>query len=981
MTDVGYALAISILETFREPALILDKDFCIQLANAACYRKFQITAADVLNRPLNMFGHGGWDHQAVNGLQQAVLSEKAVVENYPVDYVSPTGERKILLLNVRYLPQLDTSDRILVVIEMTPETNGRPPTEYKTPRTESEVRHWSLADQLPLGIYRSARDGQILYANPALAAILEYDSIEELLAISAVDLYADVGERTRRLVDWHPANTAYIDEVVLRTKTGRRIWVRDSGYVTFDKRGQIDHFNGIIEDITERKRSENELQRLNTELEHHNQTLQALYKIGLEINAQLNMSDVPKRIIEQAMILLEGDGSFLYLYDAEAHTLRVKEGAGIWADYVGRTLKPGEGLAGRVFQTAQAMYIDDYYRWEGRSLAYINEPLSAVLSVPLLWRDEVLGTINVTADNRERTFTLDDMRLAEMLASQAAIAIVNARLFETEHRQREIAETLHAIGLILTSALELDETLKFLIQAAQVFFPQAARVSVQLMADDGETMQTFAASAGIPSSQNKVLFRPGQGIAGHAVIERRVINVPDVEADSRFIPGEDGMVFRSLLVSPLISGERFWGTLSITAPTVDAFRPEDENLADLLSRQAAVAIENAQLYDEIHTHVTQLEKRVEDRTAQLQRVKERAEAILTQSSDAIVLAHSDGVIQQTNPAFNDLFGYYVDEAFGYPLISLVDPASIPKLNEILETLLNENRPGRLEVVAQRKDGTTFAADMALSPITEQDERRPNVVCSLRDITTRRQMEENLRNALEKEKQLGEFKSRFGSMVSHEFRTPLAIIQSSSDVLNKYFNRLSDKKRTEHLDIIRMQVKHLNGLLEDILTVSRAETVGLEFRPEPLNIDQFCRLIVDDIRLATPATHQIIFAPTNQCGSTLADEKLLRQSVGNLLTNAVKYSPAGGLVYMEMECQPTEIVIRVRDSGIGIPKEDLQHVFEAFHRADNVGAIPGTGLGLAITKLAVELHGGAIDVESQPGQGTTFTMTIPRIVTA
>jgi PAS domain S-box-containing protein len=836
----------------------------------------------------------------------------------------------------------------------------------------------ALVDSLPLGVYRSDQNGQILYANAALAAILEYDSVQELKQVPAELFYDDSNSQQGESQMWRAAKT-FSREVLLRTQRGNQIWVRDAGRAIFGADGKLAYSEGVIEDITARKQADEDRARLNLELERRNRTLEALYEIGIDINAQLNMRDVPRHIIERAMTLLEGEGSFLYLYDPRSHLLRVQEAVGRWEEYIGRTLQLGEGLAGRVFQSRRAMVVDDYASWDGRSPNYEREQLGAVLCAPLLWGENVLGTLSITADAHSRTFGAEDVRLAEMLATQAAQAMVNARHFETEHRQREIAETLHAIGLVLTSALELSETLRFLVQTVQVFFPQANNATVQLLEKDGVSLRT-AASAVPREESHRTIFVQGEpiGIAGRALAERRVINVPDVLNDARFVPGSDTIPFHSLLVAPLMSGDRIWGTLSINAEAVSAFSSDDESLADLVARQASVAIENAQLYEEIQQHVSQLEQRVEERTQQLQRIRERAEALLAQSSDAIILAHADGAIQQANPAFYGLFRYQVDELFGSPLQTLVDADSIPKLAKALQDVAGAGYPARVEITARRKDGTDFAADMALSPIVQHDGQPPNVMCSIRDMTVRRQMEENLRKALEKEKQLVAFKSRFGSMVSHEFRTPLAIILSSSNILKKYGERLPEQKRREHLEAIEQQVRHLNQLLEDILTISRAETVGLEFKRQPVNMVEFCRDVIADVGLTTHNSHQIVFSPNRENIHASVDGKLLRQAITNLLTNAVKYSPEGGSIVLQLVADIKQIIVCIHDNGIGIPPQEVGHIFEAFHRADNVGAIPGTGLGLAITKLAVEMHGGIIDVESEIGRGTTFTLRLPWI---
>jgi signal transduction histidine kinase len=248
-----------------------------------------------------------------------------------------------------------------------------------------------------------------------------------------------------------------------------------------------------------------------------------------------------------------------------------------------------------------------------------------------------------------------------------------------------------------------------------------------------------------------------------------------------------------------------------------------------------------------------------------------------------------------------------------------------------------------------------------------------------DITPQKQLETSLRTALARERELNELKSRFTSMVSHEFRTPLAVIQMSSSILRTYGDRISDEKKVEHLDKVDTQINRLTQLLEDILTIGQAETVGLEFHPEMFDLHEYCHEIVEEIQ-ETSTRHQIDLSITGKTREARLDKELIRQIISNLLTNAIKYSPDGGPIKFRLTSDRAQARLSVRDSGVGIPPEDQERLFQSFHRAQNVGNIPGTGLGLAIVKRAVEAHGGQIHVESEVGKGTTFTITLPIVST-
>ena len=266
--------------------------------------------------------------------------------------------------------------------------------------------------------------------------------------------------------------------------------------------------------------------------------------------------------------------------------------------------------------------------------------------------------------------------------------------------------------------------------------------------------------------------------------------------------------------------------------------------------------------------------------------------------------------------------------------------------------------------------------MMLSPVISEEGTLSGVVCALHDITERNRMQDDLRMALEKERELGELKTRFVSIVSHEFRNPLASILSAADLMTNYGDRMSDERKEQHLDAIQQQVQHLTELMNDVLLIGKTENVGFAFNPSPLDLEAFCQSCIAQVRQTTGTSHTLLLSTEGECSAASADEKLLRHVLMNLLTNAVKYSPTGSTIFVNLSCAAEQATLRVRDEGIGIPAEDQPRLFEAFHRAANVGLVSGTGLGLAIIKRAVEAHKGTIDFESAVGHGTTFIITFP-----
>lgn len=234
---------------------------------------------------------------------------------------------------------------------------------------------------------------------------------------------------------------------------------------------------------------------------------------------------------------------------------------------------------------------------------------------------------------------------------------------------------------------------------------------------------------------------------------------------------------------------------------------------------------------------------------------------------------------------------------------------------------------------------------------------------------------DLQRALEQERELSELKTRFVSMVSHEFRTPLGIIMSAVELLQHYSDRLPEDEKRRQLQEIQSGTKHMGDLMEQVLLLGRAEAGKLTCKPQPLDLAVFSARIIDEALSISDRKCPIALQIEDDLSGACADEALLRHVFRNLVVNAVKYSPAGSEVRLRIRRDGKAAVFEVIDRGIGVPEKDRARLFEAFHRCSNVGDTPGTGLGLVIVKRCVDLHGGTIDLESEPGIGTTFIVRL------
>lgn len=242
---------------------------------------------------------------------------------------------------------------------------------------------------------------------------------------------------------------------------------------------------------------------------------------------------------------------------------------------------------------------------------------------------------------------------------------------------------------------------------------------------------------------------------------------------------------------------------------------------------------------------------------------------------------------------------------------------------------------------------------------------------------KRQQAEALQQKLAQEKELGELKLQFFSMVSHEFRTPLSSIVGSAQILDQTLQPLVEKQKLKSLYRIRSAAQLMTQLLADILTLARAEAGKLEFNPTQVEMQSFCLNLLEDMQAVSKAQHTMQFKMQGDCVYAQVDERLLYSILSNLITNAIKYSPNGGTIEFSLQCDTKSLVFKIQDQGIGIPIKAQTELYEPFQRGNNVGGIMGTGLGLAVVRKCVDLHHGEIFVDSAVDIGTTFTVNIPQ----
>jgi two-component system sensor kinase FixL len=387
-------------------------------------------------------------------------------------------------------------------------------------------------------------------------------------------------------------------------------------------------------------------------------------------------------------------------------------------------------------------------------------------------------------------------------------------------------------------------------------------------------------------------------------------------------------------------------------------------------------------------------------------------AIIDNAIDGIITIDDRGKIESMNPAASKLFQYLPEDVIGKNVSVLMPPPDKEQHDEYLNRYQRTGHAhiigiGR-EVTGLRKDGTRFPFRLGVSEVKysgrqiyagfihdlsrekEAEQQLKEYASHLEELVAERtrslqdmvqalsKAKEEVSLSLEKEKELGQLKSRFVSMASHEFRTPLSAIQLSASLIDKYAQPFDNPNIPKHVDRIKHAVGNLTGILNDFLSLEKLEAGKVEPSFISFDLVKLGEEITEEMQMLTKQNQHIIYQHTGTSHVANLDNNLLKNCIINLIANAIKYSGENTFIEFNTEINEVGCHITVKDNGIGIPEPDQKHLFEAFFRAHNTGNIPGTGLGLNIVARYTDLMNGTIEFKSDVNQGTLFTISFPTI---
>jgi two-component system, NtrC family, sensor histidine kinase KinB len=676
--------------------------------------------------------------------------------------------------------------------------------------------------------------------------------------------------------------------------------------------------------------------------------LELLYHLSREFAAALDLHTVLQRVLFLSVKNVGAvSGSVIVLDDYGAPVESALIFREAYHQHTTQQLKEtlDRGLAGWVAQNRQAVLVEDTskdVRWVKRpdDAPDRTGPKSAV-SVPILARDHLVGVITLV-NSSPGYFTDEHFVLIQAIADLAGIAILNARLYDESQRQARVMTAVAESTAVITATLNLDDVFKRILEQVSHAL-QVDAVSLALI-DHQREMLDFRASTGSGRQNVLGLQLPlGKGVAGWVAQQGQAVIVPNAYEDPRFYPEIDrrtGFITRAIACSPIISQGQVIGILEAINPRQGAFDQDSLLLLNGVSNLAGKAIHHAQLFE------------------RLQAAHQRYRELFEDSIDPIVVTDWDGHILEANRQAKLTIGR-TEEDLRHMLIGEIHRVDQNKIGASYEELAS---------------GKTISYESALFVRDRQDipvqvyarkvqiEGVSHLQWILRDVTERKDLD-NLREELL-------------SMIYHDLRSPLGNIVSSLDVLDTLLPENGDNTPRSLLNIAMRSTDRIQRLTNSLLDINRLEAGQPVANLQAISVDGLIHDAVEAVIPMSLTKEQRISIIAENLPAVLADGDMIRRVMINLLENAVKYSPANGVIRLGADLDQGRVTIWVQDDGPGIPSHERERIFEKFTRLREKDGPKGLGLGLAYCRLAVLAHGGRIWAESLQGNGSTFKFTLP-----
>jgi PAS domain S-box-containing protein len=766
--------------------------------------------------------------------------------------------------------------------------------------------------------------------------------------VAATGVPTIVGDVERDPRSYHVPETLVLDESMIATPInfeGRVI-----GVITLSRLG-LSQFSEddlrLLGLFANEAAIEFENARLHQETQKKSRELLASFqRVGVALSTGLDPAHTLRIITDLAAEMVKARACAILLVDASDGELLFKASTGLAAEFIGSGHVHAEhDLSWEVVQTGAPRLVPDLSAserpdWMGPE----DGGLHSYLGVPLMMQNRVIGVLAVFG-GRVGQFHQTDVELLSSFAHQAAIAIQNAQLFSSlQERVRELTG-LAEVSRVTTSLTKLHDTFREVARAIARLLQ--AEKCVLLLADGEGRLVPQRPAFGFKGRELSQFKLRTEGFGDAAASTHSMQSV-----DGTAVTCEGACEMGHHLLAPMRAQDKPIGMVLVSGRPDPGFTADDVRLLTILSATAAVIVQNAILYQSVD------------------REREELDAIISKTSDAIIIVDHESRVTRMNAAAERLTGWSAEEVVGSTCDDSVlgamplDPERAKTCISLRDVIQRRESIPYFETVVVTRDGVKRDVAASYSYVQSAGRGEGLGVIIGRDISQQREVER--------------MKSEFVSMVSHELRTPLGLIKGYASTLVNPQMKVDEATTRRFLMGIDGAADRLTRLIENLLSVSRIEAGQLRISPHPVDLTRIVAASVDLARTSSKGNQDIEVVVPDGPVIVEGDRVQLELVVDNLLANAIKYSPLGRPIRLEMRMLDSEAEVRVIDQGIGIAAHHLPKVFDRFYRVEGgyTRKTPGSGLGLYICRNIIDAHGGRIWGKSKLGEGSTFGFTVP-----
>jgi len=678
-----------------------------------------------------------------------------------------------------------------------------------------------------------------------------------------------------------------------------------------------------------------------------NSPLELLFNISRELASALELHVVLQRILFESLKYVGGERASIVVLDDNGRAVdsAIVFGAKIQNNTT-QTLRETveRGLAGWVVRNRKPAWIPNTShdeRWLRRPDDAIDKSgAKAALCVPLLARERVVGVLTLVHP-KPGSYNQEHFNLVQAIADLSGIAVLNARLYAESQRQARVMTALAVSAAAINTSLNMDDVLqKILNEIIQAL--QVETVALALVEANWDLV--FYAATG----EHKAVIigkriKAGQGVTGWVAHEGEGVVIPKVREDKRIVPGEQftGFEAYAMVIAPIYAQSRVIGILQAINPTSGAFDPDALLVLTGIGNLAGSTIQHAQLF------------------GRLQAAHKRYRELFDDSVDPIFVTGWDGKIHEANRQAAVISGYLSRQLQGMSIDELQElPDGDEKVNN------DKLKAGEIisyEATLKSSIGKKIPIQVNVRKVVFEEAE--SLQWLMRDISER--------------KNLDALRDDLASMIYHDLRSPLANVVSTLDIISTMFAGKGNETIQSVTKIARRSTDRIQRLISSLLDINRLESGQTIVSQQAVVPAALAADALDAVSLMTESRHQVLTShlPEN-LPSVWVDVDMIRRVLINLLENASKFSPPEGILELGGKLDGDWVQMWVQDNGPGIPSLDQEHIFEKYSRLKGNENVSGLGVGLAFCRLAVIGHGGRIWVESKPGKGSKFTLTLP-----